>query len=585
MNVKLFTKWLFGLALVLLLAGQAHAQPFPYSVSASPLVCASASGNSSVTLVDTGGQTFTANCGTDVLLLNMFTNSTSAAPELVGPCNYTATLTLDCGTITYSGTISGTVSSTTANVSVTVDSVNGGAPNAEQVFVCGCTRYHVTLGSITNPGPQTDPRRGAINVHVTCDTCTTTLTKGTVNPCYGSANDFVAAALAATTSTNSCGSPVNLTAGPVTGTCPASVTISANCASTPVTYTANIITAPPTFDNCPSDTGVQCLSSLPPAATVTAHDSCGNPLVVTPHESQSNPGSSCHNVVTRTWTATDCLGQQVTCTQTITVNDTTAPNIVNCPVGPITVTGSAASNCTTASVPLNISATDNCDLNPTVTISVQLPGGGAPVALSTLADPANPGSFLFPVGTSTVTVTAVDACNNAATPCTFTVTVNPCPGGATRTLGFWSTHVNALQTAITNGCFANVTFCGSPATINELEAIFFAQIGQSCTGKRSALGQARLQLGQQLLAAYANCCVLGTCPTTFSLSDALAALNGTDINAILTFANLADQFNNSGDAIDLNAGQLTAVGPANPKLAKSLANSTNGCIDPGSCFQ
>ena len=86
-----------------------------------------------------------------------------------------------------------------------------------------------------------------------------------------------------------------------------------------------------------------------------------------------------------------------TCTQTITVNDTTKPSIT-CPAN-ITVAVSSlctnvvpATNPTIAAFLNGVTASDNC-------------GGSVTVA--------NNAPSSFPVGTNTVTFTATDACGNS----------------------------------------------------------------------------------------------------------------------------------------------------------------------------
>jgi hypothetical protein len=93
--------------------------------------------------------------------------------------------------------------------------------------------------------------------------------------------------------------------------------------------------------------------------------------------------------------------------QTITINDTEKP-VLNCPPG-ITIT-LGAGECETV-VNFNISATDNCTLNPTITqIPVDGPGSGD----------------FFPIGTYTLTFQAIDLVGNTAT-CSFDVTINEFP--------------------------------------------------------------------------------------------------------------------------------------------------------------
>ncbi|HXI25083.1 MAG TPA: HYR domain-containing protein, partial [Pyrinomonadaceae bacterium] len=102
-------------------------------------------------------------------------------------------------------------------------------------------------------------------------------------------------------------------------------------------------------------------------------------------------------------TATDEANNTSTKTITVTVVDTTAPVITSCPTN---VTVYLPLNSTAVSMPVSYSAataTDNCDSS--VTIGYSQASGS-----------------VFPVGTTTVTVTATDDANNSST-CAFTVTV------------------------------------------------------------------------------------------------------------------------------------------------------------------
>lgn len=329
-------------------------------------------------------------------------------------------------------------------------------------------------------------------------------------------------------------------------------------------------TTKPDLTGCPEDTTVQCIGDVPTAATVTASDNCDGPLDVHFEETQSDPGGHCNNVITRTWSAQDTCGNVATCTQTITVNDNTAPTIDNCPTAPdnhIIVQGDGHAGCTANVTLPNITASDNCD-------------GVVPV-VGTRSD-GKPLTDPFTVGDTTITYTATDSCGNTSTSCVITVTVLGC---ATRTMGFWATHTTALLTALANGCYPSTTCFVTPMTLGELEAISWAQIGKNGKHDRSALGQARLQLGQQLVAAFANCCILSTCPSTFDLNAAVATLNGTDVAAIKALIPIVTAFNQSGDGVVLTPAQQAAVGgAASPQTAQSLANKTGGVIDPGPCY-
>ena len=162
-------------------------------------------------------------------------------------------------------------------------------------------------------------------------------------------------------------------------------------------------TTPPVLSGCPTDNStVQCYSDVPPAPTVTATDNCDGDLgTITPVVNETNPGSSCSNVVSRSWTATDGCGNSTNCTQSITVNDTTPPQI-SCPSDTNLVCGADTSTNSTGAA---TSTGDNC---------------GGPVTI-TYADTVASVNSACP-NTITRTWIAVDSCNNTNT-CTQTINI------------------------------------------------------------------------------------------------------------------------------------------------------------------
>ncbi len=170
-----------------------------------------------------------------------------------------------------------------------------------------------------------------------------------------------------------------------------------NCTQT---ITVNDVTPP--VVTCPAGLTVSCASAVPVPniSLVTATDNCAGTVTIT-FVGDVISGQTCANryLITRTYRATDVCGNSSTCMQIITVNDQTAP-ILTCPanINVLTPIGSC-----TAIVNFTPTATDNC--NGAVTI-VSLPASGS----------------AFPIGTTTVNVTATDACGNSST-CSFTVTV------------------------------------------------------------------------------------------------------------------------------------------------------------------
>ena len=176
-----------------------------------------------------------------------------------------------------------------------------------------------------------------------------------------------------------------------------------NFAQCTQTITVNDQT-PPTL-TCPVPINVSCASQVPAPnpSLVTTSDNCGGSVTVT-HISDVISNQTCPNrfIVTRTYRATDACGNFAECTQTITVNDQTAPTMT-CPAA---VTVSCASQ-VPAPDPSLVIATDNC---------------GGTVAVTHISDVISnqtcPNRF-----TITRTYRATDACGNFAQ-CTQTITVN-----------------------------------------------------------------------------------------------------------------------------------------------------------------
>ncbi|MBI4720665.1 MAG: hypothetical protein HY770_05505, partial [Chitinivibrionia bacterium] len=161
-------------------------------------------------------------------------------------------------------------------------------------------------------------------------------------------------------------------------------------------------TTDPVLSGCPDDNNYQCYKDVPAPAVVTATDNCDGSLAVTFVEKQSNPGSSCDNTITRTWTAVDACGNDAICAQTIYVNDDTDPTIT-CP-------DDMKIDCAATPEFGEPTAEDNCDPDPEIIIvsTITLPG-------------TTPGSY-----TTTRTWKAVDECGNESVECDQVITVE-CP--------------------------------------------------------------------------------------------------------------------------------------------------------------
>ena len=157
----------------------------------------------------------------------------------------------------------------------------------------------------------------------------------------------------------------------------------------------------PTITNCPvnisvSNTSGQCGRNVSWAVPV-ANDNCG----LNSFTSTYSPGAFFPTGTTTViYTATDNNGNSVTCSFTVTVNDTQAPQL-SCPSN--IVVNNTAGQCG-AVVTYTVTGTDNC-----------------PGAVTTLTGGLASGSF-FPVGTTTQSYLVTDLAGNTAT-CSFTVSV------------------------------------------------------------------------------------------------------------------------------------------------------------------
>jgi hypothetical protein len=176
-------------------------------------------------------------------------------------------------------------------------------------------------------------------------------------------------------------------------TCPETITRTYNVAdphgnSIDVTQiiTVEDITNPTA--TAPATIAVECIGDVPAADVLVITDEADNCTVapVVTHVSDVSDGLSCPETITRTYRVTDDCGNFLDVTQTITVEDVTAP-AVNGGLSAV------SSNCdVTLTAP---TGTDNCDGTVTATADVTFP--------------------ITAQGLTTVTWTYTDACGNLST--------------------------------------------------------------------------------------------------------------------------------------------------------------------------
>ena len=209
------------------------------------------------------------------------------------------------------------------------------------------------------------------------------------------------------------------------------------CANPPV------ITCPANFTACitgPTDTALTGFASALPGGGCSA-----DPTITFVDNQISTGPCAGAQLIERTWTATDPeSGLASSCIQTIEINDTTAPDILNLP-SDITVSN-VGDKCSAVATWIEPGVTDNCGL---ATISTTAINGG-----------------VYEEGITTVTYIAVDNCGNQSTG-TFTITVicefcddaplitcpadyTDCPGS-----GIPTPSTSGIATGVAGGPFCN----------------------------------------------------------------------------------------------------------------------------------
>lgn len=129
--------------------------------------------------------------------------------------------------------------------------------------------------------------------------------------------------------------------------------------------------------NCPADITVSCNGSTLPAATgtATAYDICDATPTITYTDVTTSSSNNCafgYRII-RTWKAQDDSGNTACCTQTIDFTDDVPP-VITCP-------SNVSIECTESTLPANTgsaTATDVCDLTPTITFTDATIAGSCP---------------------------------------------------------------------------------------------------------------------------------------------------------------------------------------------------------------
>ncbi len=234
---------------------------------------------------------------------------------------------------------------------------------------------------------------------------------------YDCAEEVPTADINSVNATDNCAGDVTITVADVVtpGSCVNRYSIVRTWTATDVcgnsSYSSQTITVDdqtsPVITGTPSPITYDCAEDVPTAsiASVSATDNCIGSVTIEVNDVVTS--GSCVNrySIERTWTATDVCGNFSTSSQTITVDDQTAP-IITCPSN-IIVTADAGQPDADVIIALP-TVSDNCD---------------GDVTYSNDYTEVEDASGTYNLGTTTVTYTATDNCGNTAQ-CSFTVTVN-----------------------------------------------------------------------------------------------------------------------------------------------------------------
>ena len=183
----------------------------------------------------------------------------------------------------------------------------------------------------------------------------------------------------------------------------------------------------PVFDGLPPSSLVSasCAKDIPAAPVQTATDNCGKPTI-TLTEVKSDVQCANRFKLTRTWVATDACGNSSQRTQVIIVNDHEPPKVTDISADPVVLW---PPNHKMRDVTINYTATDNCEVTSSISVSSSDPVNGGSDGdqspdweiidahhVRLRAEKANNGQARV----YTITITITDGCN---APFDTTVTV------------------------------------------------------------------------------------------------------------------------------------------------------------------
>ncbi|MHC4343644.1 MAG: COG1361 family protein [Planctomycetota bacterium] len=154
------------------------------------------------------------------------------------------------------------------------------------------------------------------------------------------------------------------------------------------------------------------------------------------------------------------------------------------------------------------------------------------------------------------------------------VTVERIGGIATRTPGFWKTHVEYAEHIFNVHCGGLIDLGWVVVDSNEdIFGVFWAHKSRNTNGsRRSELCRARIHASFHALAAILNSCLHNGAPLPKTPVEIATILGGTNRSAIIELAGQLGAYNESGDEVTIIDNDGFAIGNADPAAAKAGAN-------------
>ncbi|MBK7030034.1 MAG: hypothetical protein IPH45_12850, partial [Bacteroidales bacterium] len=405
---------------------------------------------------------------------------------------------------------------------------------------------------------------------------------------------------ATATATDECGSAFTLTYedSTVPGICAGAYSVTRTWTATdacgnillrPQTINVQDISAP-VIASLPAPTTIDC-PATPEFATATATDECGSAFTLT-YEDTTTPGICAGAYsVTRTWTATDACGNISSASQTINVQDISAPVIaslpapttIDCPATPEFATATATDECGSAftltyedstvpgicagaySVTRTWTATDACGNISSASQTINVQDISAPVIASLPA----PTTIDCPATLEFATATATDECGSAFTLTYEDVTTPGICAGAYSVTRTWTA---------TDAC-GNISSASQTINVQDISAPVIASLPAPTTidcpaTPEFATATATDECGSAFTLTYEDATTPGICAGAYSVTRTWTATDACgNISSASQTINVQDI---SAPVIASLPAPTTIDCPATPEFASATATDECG---------